>query len=699
MFPVPSRRRSKLLSRQLIFASSSPQLLGGLWDSPIARVGFEASHAFGRFFVPRPRTKSDTIGGLLDCGFPPSLSLRESHTMHFLASSFYPMRSCLFLRFHATSRSHRLHAFYGAVFVWILLISINQALGVTQDSQHEAMFRSKVRPILEAKCFSCHSAETREGNVVFDPYKTSSDASKAPDVWWKALKNIRAGVMPPDGETKLSESEMRLITDWIKFGALGIDPKDLPAGKSPMRRLNRTEYGNTVSDLMGVRFDASILLPPDDSGHGFDNVGDAMTFSPLLLEKYLLAAKMVVEQAVPTTTKILPRVELTGRDFIERAGSSNRNPMLDGKVKQKVGKRLEIPEAGRYAVHVTTKLHGSFDFDPARYVVELQIDQQSRLRSEYGWDENKSIRHRYDLVWEPGMHEITFSITPVETTQKDNLENRPAGDPTNVRFEIASVVIEGPLDTTKRIHPTNYERFFSLDEPPKSEPARREYGAETLRRFAQRAYRGKVEEETIDRLVAIAESYYSDGSTSFEAGIAQAMISVLSSPRFLFRMESRQDRHLAPNQGKPASDWVDEWTLASRLSYLLWSTMPDDELIQLVERGKLREQLMTQVDRMMKDPRHAQFIGNFVGQWLRTRDVTQISVDPIIVLGFQQEYDQLREKFRGRFRRRGAQQKHHRRKKLRSAIGFENCERLPIASTATSSGPCEEKRKCASSTS
>ncbi|XZE43114.1 DUF1592 domain-containing protein [Pirellulaceae bacterium SH467] len=506
-------------------------------------------------------------------------------------------------------------------------------------------FAAHIRPLLERYCWDCHNDDNSEGNVSFEGISKETDHASHADIWWNALKNVRAGIMPPSGSERLSAADKQRLATWVKTEAFGIDLKNPDPGRGVIRRLNRAEYGNTVQDLMGISFDATLFFPPDDSGHGFDNVGDALSFSPMLMEKYLKAARMVVDQAVPTVSKIVPKQEFTGRDFLKN-GEAMKGNSLDGKVPAKVARSLQIAEAGEYRISIGVKLHGSFDFDPARYRVWVRWNDQLKSEEEYGWNENKLLVSEYREQLEAGEHRIEFELQPVAPKSDEDEKSAP-GMSTNVRFEIAHVRIEGPTGTNKLVAPPNYERFFSRSEPPDAPEQRKEYALELLERFASRAFRGPVERSTVERLVAISEGKWRLPGATFEAGIGEAMVSVLASPRFLFRidppLESDENRSYGP---------TDERTLAARLSYFLWSTMPDDELNGLAEKGALRANLGTQVDRMLRDPKASQFVSNFVGQWLRTRDVTQIAIDPLVVLGHQEEYERLRDAFRGRFRRR-----------------------------------------------
>ena len=501
-------------------------------------------------------------------------------------------------------------------------------------------FETHVVPILKTYCYECHGGGEKEGDLALDQFSTADQALARSDLWWNVLKNVRSQLMPPVGHDRPSPTEATTLANWIKFRAFQIDPANVDPGRMAVRRLNRVEYGNTVSDLMGIRFDATILFPPDDSGFGFDNVGDALSFSPLLMEKYLHAAQSIVDRAIPKATWVVPAQEFSGRDFRDTAANVSGDRLSSTKPAY-LKRTVTIETAGKYKVDVAVKLHGSFEYDASRYTVVFRIDGQDRSTNEYGWDESKLLRYEFSEDWTAGEHELSFELTPIPS--EESAEPKASEESTFARFEINSVRIEGPEGTTEFVHPPNYSRFFPRDNPPADAAERHAYAEEILRKFATHAFRSRVKQATVDRLVKIAELATQQPDATFESGIAQAMTGVLASPRFLFRLESSGEADAA----KPFAD-VDELDLASRLSYFLWSTMPDEELFELAQQGQLRTQLAAQVARMMRDRRANEFLRNFVGQWLRTRDVTQATVDPIAVLGHQKEFEALVAQFRGR---------------------------------------------------
>ncbi len=345
-----------------------------------------------------------------------------------------------------------------------------------------------VRGILENRCYDCHADGAKKGDVAFDAFKSEAELLADKALWHRVLKNVRAGLMPPPDKEQPSAEERAKLQQWIKSGVFALNPSQPDPGRPVLRRLNRAEYRNTVQDLTGVEFRVQDEFPADDTGHGFDNIGEVLNVSPMLLEKYLAAAQTIVKEA---------------------------------------------------------------------------------------------------------------------------LENRG--------------------------------RWFS-GEIPAEAAARKVYAGERLTEFATRAFRRPVEPETVEKLVKLAEFVWSQPDKTVEQGIGRAMEAVLASPRFLFREEFTEAP--AAGDGHP---FVDDYSLASRLSYFLWSTMPDAELLKLAGEKKLRENLSAQFDRMLADERSRMFVRNFAGQWLQARDIEVVPIDAKFVLMREQKPDPEAEAARKRF--------------------------------------------------
>ena len=507
-------------------------------------------------------------------------------------------------------------------------------------------FEKEVRPLLEKYCFECHGDGVDKGGLALDEMKGEEALLRRPEVWFKVLKNVRAGIMPPRKKKQPTEAEKEILAGWIKTGAFGIDLAHPDPGRVTVRRLNRVEYRNTIRDLMGIEFNSLEEFPPDDTGYGFDTIGAVLSVSPLLLEKYMSAAETIVTRAVPTVPKVVSETTIAGKESRgkeEKQGAERLSLYKPATVSSS----FSAPQAGSYRFALGLNVRGEFDFDPGRCWVVLRLDGEEIWHEELGWGAAK--RHNFDLPqkMEAGKHELTFELWPlVPVAKKVN----------NLDLQITSVRIEGPTEPEHWVAPKNYHRFFPREAPPEGTPERRAYAREVLAAFAGKAFRRPVDERMVERLTNMAEAGYSQKGKRFEEGVAQAMVAVLSSPRFLFRIEEG-----AAGTAELPYGPVDEYALASRLSYFLWSTMPDEELMRLAERGELRKNLAAQVKRLVEDPRSREFVENFVGQWVQGRDVEGISIDARTVLardkGEEKELERLQAEFRARLAQQQVQAK------------------------------------------
>ncbi|HUC86660.1 MAG TPA: DUF1592 domain-containing protein [Candidatus Acidoferrales bacterium] len=374
-------------------------------------------------------------------------------------------------------------------------------------------FNRDIQPILENYCFDCHADGANKGGVALDAFMTNPAMLTDHDLWLRVLKNLRAGLMPPQNKARPTEADKELIGQWVKRVAFDLDPQHPDPGRITLRRLNRIEYRNTIRDLLGVDFNTSEAFPPDDTGHGFDNIGDVLTLPPMLLEKYVVAAHQIVTEAAP----------------------------------------------------------------------------------------QKSL------------------------------------------MQITSVAVTGPLEKEHWVQTNHYTKNFPKD-VPHSAKDRRAYARELLGGFALRAFRRPPDDRTLDRLVELAEAIAAQPGQTFEAGISEGVEAILCSPRFLFLAERAE-----PLAGGETYPLVDEYSLASRLSYFLWSTMPDEELMKLAAAGQLRKNFSSQVARMLKDPRSEALVNDFTGQWLRARDIETVPIEARSVVEREQSPEPAAVAERSRF--------------------------------------------------
>jgi hypothetical protein len=530
------------------------------------------------------------------------------------------------------------------------------ALGARAEDSALGSFNRDVEPVLDEYCYNCHGDGSKKGGVQLDGFQSDADIRNQ-KLWWRVMKNVRAGIMPPATEPRVPSEDEKKIMAWIKFEAFSLDPAHPDPGRVTLRRLNRVEYRNTIRDLTGVAFDTLKEFPADDTGQGFDNLGDVLTISPMLLERYLDSAQTIIAQAVPTQPRVVAKRTIQGRKFVTiraespatlggsvpgalaaagedkaaapspAAGPFKRPPPkvegdaldLSYYTPATVAGTYHAEHPGKYQVGVNivpmeTYVDDQFDLNRCRFT--FKSDGETLIDREFVRETEKTFEFSFDRSWKPGDHALTFEIQPIgpDRDQKRQL-----------RLRLTSVTVRGPLEKEHWVQPANYTRYFP-QKAPWWPPSRRKYSAELLGAFATRAFRRPVDDATVQRLVAMADSVSAAPGSTYEAGIAQAMVAVLASPRFIFREEDVEP--MKPGQVYPL---VDEYALASRLSYFFWLSMPDDELFRLAARGELRAQLPAQVARMLADPRASEFVSNFTGQWLEARDISSVQINAFAV--------------------------------------------------------------------
>jgi len=469
-------------------------------------------------------------------------------------------------------------------------------------------YRKAIVPLLEDHCYECHGDGYDKGKVAFDRLETN-DAILDKNLWMRVLVNTRAGLMPAEQKPRLAPADQRKLEDWIKYDVFGIDPKNPDPGRVTVRRLNRIEYRNTIRDLMDVDFKAEEEFPSDDTGFGFDNIGDVLTMSPMLMEKYVAAAQVIVNDGVPVEPREPAKRVVWGSSFTGQNVVLKKNRLrLSFADAGNASQKLRVDAAGTYKVTFDVDVRGDFVFNPGRARAVLKVDGVEVLAQDFGYSNEKTFTFDSQHKWQPGEHTFSVELAPtVPGSEKGKA----------TELIVNSVTAEGPLEKNLWVATKNYSRFFPKP-IPKGHAERRLYAREILGNFASLAYRRPITDDTADRLALLAEYTYTQKGKSFEEGVQHAMAAVLASPRFLFRLEEPVDA-----AGKYAL--VDEYSLASRLSYFLWSTMPDQALLDLAARGELRKNLPSQVTRMLASEKAKALPVNFTGQWLESRDIDGIS--------------------------------------------------------------------------
>ncbi|MEO8271829.1 MAG: DUF1592 domain-containing protein, partial [Aureliella sp.] len=409
--------------------------------------------------------------------------------------------------------------------------------------------------------------------------------------------------------------------------------------------------------MLGVDYDTSANFPADDTGHGFDNIGDVLSMTPLLLEKYVNAAKDIVSSVVPVVPGIVREQRLQGDEFTLMDGDNVRKPQASPPNMARDHSRhltmsyyepmnasgnLVVEHSGDYILRLSlvaneTYVDNQFDNNSCEFTFAL--DGAELVRERFVRQGGKDYTYDVQHTFQPGTYKLTATVKPASESPQIR----------RLRLDLKSVDLIGPQDQRFYVRPDGYEKFFPRDVPSDA-AGRSVYARELLGDFARRAFRRPVDDDNLDRLVGLAESVYGPGHDTFESGIAKSMTAILASPRFLFREESRS---AAASEDFPL---IDEHSLAARLSYFLWSTMPDEELARLAEAGELRENLDAQIERMLHHDKARAFSENFVGQWLRARALDNIQINSGAVLSrepsdIDPEADLRRQRFFALFRK------------------------------------------------
>jgi hypothetical protein len=486
-------------------------------------------------------------------------------------------------------------------------LALMRPLSTAADRQPPSFSRDGVA-FLEKHCVHCHNDKKKKADVALHAFKDDASLVKNRKLWARVIDVLKNGEMPPRERKQPLASEIETFLASVKavFDAADKNAKPDP-GRVTIRRLNRTEYNNTIRDLVGIDFNPAEDFPSDDVGHGFDNVADVLTLSPVLMERYLAAAESITQRA------IVARLPKPSERWV---GSRYLEPAQNGDVKfrplDKRGNVLHTP----YKITLSGEFVFRFkayanltDKEPVKVAVRLNDKEIKTF--EVSAPKEKPVVLEVKMDVPRGDHRVFVKLlNPTDGEKGRNLF-------------VEWFNLRGPSD----MRPETHRKLLASKAKDKDEQTR-----EVLQRFASQAFRRPATKDEVDRLVKLVSAAQKDGD-SWEAGVQVAMQAVLVSPKFLFRVEADAQ----PREDKPYP--IDEYHLASRLSYFLWSSMPDQELFDLAAKKELSKNLDAQVKRMLKDPKAAALTENFALQWLQLRRLKTFSPDAKLFPTFN---DQLR---------------------------------------------------------
>ncbi len=481
-----------------------------------------------------------------------------------------------------------------------------------------------VRTLLNKHCQECHSGEKPKGDFSVDKLAADFDNPASRDRWLAVLKRVQAGEMPPKSKARPAEKETQTLAGWIEAKA---GAARLAHGRTVLRRLNRVEYQNTVRDLLGIDVDFQDMLPADSSADGFDNIGEALHVSSFLMDKYLEAADTALGLAIangPQPPVIKKRYSLKDQHHV-KSTTENVYRIQDDTValfSSSAWNAVHIyqfypSDRGRYRFRISASAIQSSE-KPVTYCVSVggrRMAGKSGLVGYFDAPANKPNVVEFVEFMEP---RTTITILPYGLTNAQTVNKIGADKYEGPGLVVQFVEIEGPLHDNWP--PVSHRHIFGdLEQKPSpiyNNSKRVEVASNNpepdagkiLRNFARRAFRRSVSDAEVKPFIELVKQKLA-AKHSFEKAVRVGLTAIMVSPEFLFLRE---------NPGK-----LDDFALASRLSYFLWSTMPDQELLTLAEKGKLSQSdtLRTQVERMLKHPKAAAFTENFVGQWLGLREI------------------------------------------------------------------------------
>ena len=509
------------------------------------------------------------------------------------------------------------------------------------------------RELLDKYCVTCHNYTDYAGGLEFELFDPESPQDYA-SVTERMLKKLRVGMMPPAGKARPKEAEVASLITALETT---IDSHEKASMRVPrLHRLNRVEYANAVRDLLSLELDSNQFLPADDASRGFDNQAGALTLSPALLDAYLSAAARISRVAIGSAAA---PAQVTFR----LAEDTTQNYHVEGlPFGTRGGMEIDhtFPSDGKYTLKVfSVNLGNMGNFRPFGEIKgeQLLFYVDGKRVSQVDWDKGFGVNRRFDdegggqlktidvtLPLSAGPHRI--GVTFLATNFAPGLDLNHAFERSTIETgglpgftfypHIGSVRIDGPADATEAVASPSRARIFTCRPANSADEAK--CARQIATTLARRAYRGNSTSAHVDSLM----EFYALGrrNGAFDDGIEAVVQRVLVDPKFIYRVESTP-QNLAPG----AAYHVSNLDLASRLSFFIWSSIPDDTLLQLADSGQLSkpEVLRQQVRRMLGDPRASALTKNFAGQWLGLRN---LQAHAPVVDQFPDFDDNLRQAFR-----------------------------------------------------
>ena len=501
----------------------------------------------------------------------------------------------------------------------------------------------QARLFVTKNCVLCHNHKSATAGVALDTVDFTNVGPSSATLE-KVLRKVRTGEMPPPAMPRPDATKAKVFTGWLE-GALDKNAAEHPnPGRTVIHRLNRAEYSNAVRDLLALNIRPGELLPVDDSGYGFDNIGDVLSLSPALLDRYIAAARLVSRLAVGDSSAKPEEEEYTPPDYRART-RRNERASEDLPFDSSGGMAIHyyFPVDADYLIRVKVPMPAIGDAPSIPAVYEVKVPVKAGLRVVGVTYLRESAVPEIEApppgrrAFVPPAPPSAFTPPPAQLDirldgvclKRFEVPRKGPGTGSSTPPSISSVLIGGPYNPTGSGDTPSRERIFTCH--PANAAEQDGCAAKILGTLTRRAFRRPVTDADIQPLMTFYRQGRSEGG--FDHGIEAAIRAMLVSPDFLFRVERD------PKGSKPGSVVrVSDIDLASRLSFFLWSSIPDDELLGLAEHGRLHdpEVLSAQVRRMLADSRSQALVNNFAGQWLYLRNLAVSRPDPDVFPDFDE---------------------------------------------------------------
>jgi mono/diheme cytochrome c family protein len=492
-------------------------------------------------------------------------------------------------------------------------------------SPADVAYAQQIAPLIKQYCVGCHQGSSPSGGINLTGYASAAAVLKGRDTWTQVSRNLATGHMPPEGAPHPTQAQRDRIVAWIDGTITKADCQLHDPGRVTMRRLNREEYNNTIRDLLGVNLRPADEFPSDDSGYGFDNIGDVLSISPLLMEKFVNAAEKVAAAAIITPEAATKPTRFQCATL--PGANSTRLSGIEGHLfttNTSLGTPITAPTDGEYVLRARG-FGQQAGPDPAK--MAFLLDGKTIQTVDVEAVEKKPEIYEIRTHIPAGQHkfEVAFTndyyVPAKETTGPDGKKKYKRAEDRNLFVEYLEVQPDAGVAPPL---PASHKRIFiAMPQDPNDPAERMACARKIMAAFARRAWRRPVTADEVNRLARYVDLAAKNGE-SFERGIQLAVTATLCSPNFLFHVET-DPQQLGASQKRLLNDYE----LASRLSYFLWSSMPDDELFTLASKGKLQDPtvLAAQARRMLRNPKAQALADNFSGQWLQLRNLAGVAPD------------------------------------------------------------------------